>query len=278
MSHTWQRPGALPLRVWIATILVAGYLLAGLLAGAIAPYGQAQIVSPEPFGPWSAHFLLGTDQLGRDMLSRLIFGARNSLGIALVTTLLALLIGGSLGTLAALLRGWADAVLARLVDVLMAVPQLIFILVLLAILGTSIPNLILTIALLESTRVFRLARALAMNVVVMEYVEAAQMRGESRGWILLQEVAPNIAPTLAAEFGLRFCFVFLTIAALSFLGLGTQPPTADWGSMVRENATLITYGDPTPLLPAAAIAILTISVNILVDWYLRAHAGARDEA
>lgn len=278
MSQVWRRPGALPLRVWVAAILVAGYLLAGLLAGEVAPYGQAQIVSPEPFGPWSAQFLLGTDQLGRDVLSRLIFGARNSLGIALVTTLVAFLVGGSLGTLAALLRGWADAVLARLVDVLMSVPQLIFILVLLAILGTSIPNLILTIALLESTRVFRLARSLAMNVVVMEYVEAAQMRGEGRGWILLQEVAPNIAPMLAAEFGLRFCFVFLTIAALSFLGLGIQPPTADWGSMVRENATLITYGDPTPLLPAAAIAILTISVNILVDWYLRARAGARDGA
>jgi peptide/nickel transport system permease protein len=266
----------LPVRVWIAALTVIAYVLAGLLAGQIAPYGQADIVSPEPFGPWSPHFLLGTDQLGRDVLSRLVFGARNSLGIALVTTLLAFLIGGTLGILAAYARGTLDALLSRGTDVLMSVPQLIFALVLLAVLGTSIPNLALVIAFLESTRVYRLARAAAMNVVVMDYVEAAQIRGEGIGWILFHEIAPNIAPTLVAEFGLRFCFVFLTISALSFLGLGIQPPTADWGSMVRENATLITYGDPTPLLPAAAIAALTICINILVDWYLQARAISRD--
>ncbi len=265
-----------PVRVWIAGLVVAAFVFAALFAGQLAPYGQAEIVSPEPYDPWSAKFLLGTDQLGRDMLSRLIFGARNSLGIALVTTLLAFLAGGALGILAALSRGWLDMLLSRAVDVLMAIPQLIFALVLLAIFGTSIPNLVLIIALLDATRVYRLARSSAMNVVVMEYIEAAQLRGEAKGWILLHEIAPNIVPTLVAEFGLRFCFVFLTISALSFLGLGIQPPTADWGSMVRENATLITYGDPTPLLPAAAIAVLTVGVNMLVDWYLQARAGSRD--
>ena len=131
--------------------------------------------------------------------------------------------------------------------------------------------------MLDSTRVYRLARSVAMNVVVMDYVEAAKLRGERIGWILFREVLPNIMPTMVAEFGLRFCFVFLTISALSFLGLGIQPPTADWGSMVRENATLITYGDITPLMPAGAIALLTVAVNFVVDWFLHKTSGLRDE-
>lgn len=159
----------------------------------------------------------------------------------------------------------------------MAIPQLIFALILLSIFGSSIKNLIIIIAVLDSTRVFRLARSVAMNVVVMDYVEAAKLRGERIGWILFREVLPNIMPTMVAEFGLRFCFVFLTISSLSFLGLGIQPPTADWGSMVRENATLITYGDITPLMPAGAIALLTVAINFVVDWFLHKTSGLRDE-
>jgi peptide/nickel transport system permease protein len=159
----------------------------------------------------------------------------------------------------------------------MAIPALIFSLLLLTIFGTSIPVLIVIIAVLDSTRVFRLARAVSLNVVVMDFVEAARLRGEGIGWITLREVLPNIMPPLVAEFGLRFCFVFLTIAALSFLGLGIQPPLADWGSMVRDNATLITYGDVTPLLPAGAIALLTVGVNFVVDWFLHKTSGLRDE-
>jgi peptide/nickel transport system permease protein len=261
-------PSRTPILAWAALVVVLLYITAAVFAPLIAPYGEAEIVSREPFGPWSERFLLGTDQLGRDLLSRLIFGARNTLGIALVTTLLAFAIGVSLGTTAALARGWLDQVVSRAVDILMAIPQLVFALVLLTIFGTSIPNLILIMAVLDSTRAYRLTRAVAMNVVVLDFVEAAELRGESRLWILAREILPNIMPTLVAEFGLRFCFVFLTIAALSFLGVGIQPPVADWGSMVRENATLITYGDPTPLLPAAAIAVLTVSINVLVDWYV----------
>lgn len=211
------------------------------------------------------------------MLTRLLFGARNTIGIAFVTTCLAFLIGGISGILAAALGGWVDQVLSRFVDVLMAIPALIFSLLLLTIFGTSIPVLIVIIAVLDSTRVFRLARAVSLNVVVMDFVEAARLRGEGIGWITIREVLPNIMPPLVAEFGLRFCFVFLTIAALSFLGLGIQPPTADWGSMVRDNATLIGYGDPTPLLPAAAIALLTVGVNFVVDWFLHKTSGLRDD-
>ena len=145
--------------------------------------------------------------------------------------------------MAAIFRGWFDQITGRLVDALMAIPQLIFALMLLSIAGPSALSIIVIIAVLDSTRVFRLSRAVAMNVVVMDYVEAARLRGERLGWIMRKEILPNILPPLIAEFGLRFCFVFLTISALSFLGLGIQPPTADWGSMVRENATLITYGE-----------------------------------
>ena len=211
------------------------------------------------------------------MLSRLIFGARNTIGIAFLTTALAFGLGGLLGLMAAVLGGWTDQLMSRGVDVLMAIPQLIFALVLLSILGSSLLNLVLIIAVLDSTRVFRLTRAVAMNVVVMDFVEAARLQGERLAWVMTREVLPNILPPLVAEFGLRFCFVFLTISALSFLGLGIQPPTADWGSMVRENATLITYGDVTPLLPAGAIALLTVAVNFVVDWFLHKTSGLRDE-
>ncbi|RWF57269.1 MAG: ABC transporter permease [Mesorhizobium sp.] len=265
-----------PFSAWFGIVVILGYVFVALLAPWIAPYGETQ-VSTEAFAPWSQEFILGTDQLGRDVLTRLIYGARNTIGIAFATTLLSFAVGVTLGLLAAMYRGWLDQILSRAVDVLMSIPSLIFALMLLSIFGSSITSLILIIALLDSTRVFRLARAVGLNVAVMEYVEAAQLRGEGPRWILTKEILPNVLPPLIAEFGLRFCFVFLTIAALSFLGVGIQPPTADWGSMVRENATLITYGDITPLLPAGAIALLTVSVNFVVDWFLHATSGLRDE-
>jgi peptide/nickel transport system permease protein len=204
-------------------------------------------------------------------------------GIAVATTLLSFLIGGSLGLAAAIDRRWIDQVLSRSVDVLMAIPSLIFALVLLSIFGSTVLNLIMIIAVLDATRVFRLTRSVAVNVVVMDYVEAAKLRGEGLGWVMRREILPNILPPLIAEFGLRFCFVFLTIAALSFLGVGIQPPTADWGSMVRENANLLQFAQYdlraglTPLLPAAAIALLTVAVNFVVDWFLHKTSGLRDE-
>jgi peptide/nickel transport system permease protein len=265
-----------PLTAWFGLVVIAAYLLVAVLAPVLAPYGQSELVGSQ-YEPWSAQFIFGTDQLGRDLLSRLIYGARNTIGIAVVTTALSFLIGGMLGLLAAVIGGWTDQLLSRLTDVLMSIPQLIFALVLLSIFGPSITNLILIIAVLDSTRVFRLTRAVAMNVAVLEFVEAARLQGERILWIMMREVLPNIMPPLVAEFGLRFCFVFLTISALSFLGLGIQPPTADWGSMVRENSTLITYGDVTPLLPAGAIALLTVAVNFVVDWFLHKTSGLKDE-
>ena len=257
----------------ILVILVYGFV--AIFAPVITPYSETEIVGPE-FDVWGAQFILGTDGLGRDMLTRLLFGARNTVGIAFITTVLAFVIGGLTGLLAAIYGGWLDQVSSRIVDVLMAIPQLIFALMLLTIFGTSIPTLIIVIATLDATRIFRVTRAVSLNVVVLDYFEAARLRGERIFWLCIREILPHITAPLLAEFGLRFCFVFLMIAALSFLGLGIQPPTADWGSMVRENAVLITYGDITPILPAIAIAILTLGVNFLVDWFLHKSSGLKD--
>jgi len=271
----WRELRRAPPTAWFGLAVILCYFTLAVFAPVFAPYGQNELVGSQ-YEPWSDQFVFGTDQLGRDMLSRLIFGARNTIGIAIVTTFVAFAIGGSLGLLASILGGWVDQVLGRLVDVLMAIPQLIFALVLLSIVGPSLINLVLIIAVLDSTRVFRLSRAVSMNVVVMDFVEAARLQGEGLRWIMTREVLPNVLPPLVAEFGLRFCFVFLTISALSFLGLGIQPPTADWGSMVRENATLINYGDITPLLPAGAIALLTVGVNFVVDWFLHKASGLKE--
>ncbi|MCI0429619.1 MAG: ABC transporter permease [Rhodospirillales bacterium] len=276
----WQRAmrelRRAPVSALFGLTIIAIYGFFAIFAPVVAPYGESEVVGNQ-YELWSDKFVIGTDQLGRDMLSRLVYGARNTIGIALLTTGLSFLIGGLLGLLAATLGGWIDQLLGRLVDVLISIPQLIFALVLLSILGSSVLNLIVIIAVLDSTRVFRLTRAVAINIVVMDFIEAARLQGERLGWIMTREILPNILPPIVAEFGLRFCFVFLTISALSFLGLGIQPPTADWGSMVRENATLITYGDITPLLPAGAIALLTVAVNFVVDWFLHKTSGLKDE-
>lgn len=271
-----------PISAWFGMIVILIYVIAAVFAPLIAPYGEAEVVG-KAYQPSGGEFWLGTDQIGRDLFSRLIYGARNTVGIAFLTTMLSFVIGGTLGVLTALKRGWLDQGISRIVDAFLAIPVLIFALMLLAVFGKSIWMLILILALLDSTRVFRLARATALSVVVMDYVEAARLRGEGTGWIIFKEVLPNILPPMITEFGLRFCFVFLTISALSFLGVGIQPPTADWGSMVAESKTLITFPVrtfpyiPAPFYPAIAIALLTVAINFVVDWFLHKTSGLRDE-
>ena len=271
----WKELRQAPASAWFGLVVILIYVMVAATAPIIAPHLETAVVG-EQYEPWSEKFLLGTDHIGRDMLTRLIYGARNTIGIAFMTTVLAFGLGGFGGLLASTMGRWTDQGLSRVVDVLMAIPTLIFALMILTIVGTSWPALVIVIAVLDSTRVFRLARAVSMNIVVMEYVEAARLRGEGMLWIIRSEILPNALPPLVAEFGLRFCFVFLFLSALSFLGLGVQPPDADWGSMVRENATLITFGDITPLLPAGAIALLTVGVNFVVDWFLQKASGLKE--
>jgi peptide/nickel transport system permease protein len=266
----------LNLSAWIGLAIVVINLLAALLAPVIAPYGQAELVG-DVWAPPSAQFWLGLDNLGRDMFSRLLYGARTTISIALLITICSFAIGIITGFAAAILGGWIDTTLSRFVDAMMAIPTLIFGLIILSVLGTSIPVLIGTIAILDSTRVFRLSRAVGLNITVLDYVEVARLRGEGLWWVMRREVLPNALPPLITEFGLRFCFAFLFIAALSFLGLGIQPPLADWGGMVRDNAQAINFGEIAPLIPAAAIGQLTIGVNLVVDWLLSIHSRAHGE-
>jgi len=260
-------------RIGLAIIIIN--IAAALFAPLIAPYGETEVVGDVWLSMSSDH-LLGTDQLGRDLFTRILYGARNTIAIAFVTTLLSFIVGIVGGFLAATLKGWTDLSLSRIVDVMMAIPILIFALTVLSVVGTSITALILVIALLDSTRVYRLSRAVAMDIEALDFVEAARLRGEKIWWLMRHEILPNAMPPLVAEFGLRFCFVFLFIAALSFLGLGIQPPTADWGSMVRENAGAITFGIFIPLWPAGAIAFLTVGVNLIVDWFLHVASGLKN--
>lgn len=264
-----------PLSARIGMAIVALNCLVALLAPVIAPYGETSVVG-NVWESFSGDFLLGTDHLGRDLFTRMVFGARNTIALAFLTTMISFLLGTSLGFIAATKGGWVDQIFSRIIDIIMAFPTLIFALMILSVMGSSIPVLIITIALLDSTRVYRLSRAVAMDIEVMEFVEAARLRGEGIWWLMRHEILPNALPPLVAEFGLRFCFVFLFIASLSFLGLGLQPPLADWGGMVRENAGAITFGIYIPLFPAAAIAFLTVGVNLIVDWFLHLSSGMHE--
>ncbi|MGL4414862.1 ABC transporter permease [Roseinatronobacter monicus] len=265
----------MPLTAAFGIMVIIVYIFVAVTAPVLAPFAEREVVGSQ-FQPWGGAHPLGTDRLGRDMLSRLIYGARNTVGIAFATTVLAFVVGAFLGIWAALRGGWLDQVLSRVVDALMAIPSLIFSLLLLTIFGTSVLTLILVIAAVDATRVYRISRSVAQGIVVMDYVEAARLRGEGTWYLIRREILPNALAPLVAEFGLRFCFVFLTISSLSFLGLGIKPPMADWGSMVRDNATLITFGDITPLLPAGAIALLTVAVNFVVDWQLHRASGLKE--
>lgn len=286
----------MPLTAAFGILVIILYAIVAIFAGWIAPHGQEAVLGAanivpggDPAMGGNPDFPLGTDRIGRDILSRLIYGAQNTVGLAFATTLLAFFLGGALGLLAAVVGGWLDQVLSRGVDVLMAIPSLIFALLLLTIAsvwadgarGLMTLYMVLIIAVIDSTRVFRLARAVGIGIVVMDYVEAAKLRGEGMGHLVFREILPNAMAPLLAEFGLRFCFVFLTIASLSFLGVGIQPPLADWGTMVRDLAQFINFAAfapmvaLAPLLPALAIAVLTVGVNFVVDWMLHRSSGLK---
>lgn len=244
------------------------------LAPWIAPHDPNALVGQRWEAPSPAHWL-GLDRLGRDMLSRMLYGGRVSIALALLATLLAFVVGVTAGLAAAILGRWVDMLLSRVADIVLSIPALISALIVIAGFGSGAATLVLTIGLLYALIVFRTARATALEIAGRDHVEAARLRGEGIAWIIWREILPNAGATLAAEFGLRFCFAFLSIAALGFLGLGPQAPVADWGSMVTDNALAIPAGLPAPLYPAAAIGLLVVAVNIVVDWLRSFRARAR---
>ena len=271
-----------PISAWFGMAVLFVYFFAAIFAPLIAPHGEAEIF-PVAYAPWGDGHIFGTDQIGRDIFSRIIYAARNTIGICLLATFIALGIGTVLGIIAALDRKYLDQLLSRIVDTLMAIPVMIFTFILLSVFGPTNFNLIVILGILESTRFFRISRSVAVGQVVLEYVEVARLRGENLPYIIFKEILPNIASPLIIEFGLRFIFVIFTISSLSFLGIGIQPPSADWASMVRENAILIQYAQYdltaglTPLIPAFAIALLCVSINFVVDWYLYITSGLKDD-
>ena len=271
-----------PMSAWFGMIVLFIYFFAAIFAPLIAPHGEAEIF-PVAYAPWGDGHIFGTDQIGRDIFSRIIYAARNTIGICLLATFIALGIGTVFGIIAALDRRYLDQLLSRIVDTLMAIPVMIFTFILLSVFGPTNFNLIVILGILESTRFFRISRSVAVGQVVLEYVEVARLRGENLSYIIFREILPNIASPLIIEFGLRFIFIIFTISSLSFLGIGIQPPSADWASMVRENAILIQYAQYditaglTPLIPAAAISLLCVSINFVVDWYLYITSGLKDD-
>jgi len=257
----------IPISALIGMFMTGLFFLAAIFAPLIAPYGLAEIVG-DVWEPRSSEFWLGTDNIGRDLLTRMIYGGRTTIFIATMATILSFTLGSFLGFTAAVIGGWIDQAMSRTVDLFMSIPSLIFALVVLSVMPVTVPVLIIVMGLLDSTRVYRLSRAVAVDINVMDFVEAAKLRGEKLGWVIFREILPNALSPLVAELGLRFIFAVLFLSTLSFLGLGVQPPASDWGGMVKENKEGIVFGIGAALVPAAAISILAISVNLVADWVL----------
>ena len=271
----------IPLSALIGLFITGVYFFCAIFATWVAPYGMAETVGvvwepsrlgfllgTAPEGTVDAQYWLGTDQIGRDLLTRMIYGGQTTILIATAATILSFTTGSVLGFFAAVSGGWLDQALSRFVDLVMSIPSLILALVILSAVDVTVLTLIVLMGLLDSTRVFRLARAVAVDISVMEFVEAARLRCEKIAWIIFREILPNALSPLIAEMGLRFIFMVLFISTLSFLGIGVQPPLADWGGIVKENKDGINFGIGAALYPAVAIATLAISVNLVADWVL----------
>jgi peptide/nickel transport system permease protein len=262
LSRLWGSL-AWPGRIGLA---IVGFWLAMAAFGAwIAPYDVGAVVSQDVFGAFSARHPLGTDYLGRDMLSRILHGSRFTIGLALAAALAASTCGTAIALAAATAGGWIDEAVSRVMDAFISIPSKMLALVMVAAFGSSPALLVLTAALSYTPGAFRIARALAVNVRTLEYVQAARARGEGLAWIAGVEILPNMVNPMLADFGLRFVFVVLLLSGMSFLGLGVQPPDADLGSLVRENISGLFEGAPAVIVPAAAIATLTVGVNMLID-------------
>lgn len=255
----------LPLAGKIGLALVAFWLAIALLGPLLAPYPVGAFVTNDVFAGASVHHWLGSDYLGRDVLSRLLLGARYTIGLALGGAVLSVVLGTGLALFATVNRGWIDEALSRFMDTLISVPSRVFALVLVAAFGSSLLLLLLIGAFIYMPGNYRIARSLAVNLNEMDYVQVARARGEGQIYVATVEILPNMIDPLLVDFALRFMFIVLLLAGLSFLGLGVQPPNADLGSLVRENISGLPEGALAILMPSVAIAMITVGVNLLID-------------
>ncbi|TPJ40570.1 ABC transporter permease [Mesorhizobium sp. B2-5-13] len=259
LGHSYNLVGV------VASLVILAWTLIAIFAPAIIPHSIGDIVDDDYFGPMRQGLWLGSDYLGRDMLSRVLMGARYTVGISLAAVCIACFSGVVLGMIAAVTGGWLDTCLSRFLDAMNSIPSKLFGLVVVAAVGSSIPALILTLAVIYIPGAYRFARALAVNINTMDFMTVARVRGESTAYLIGSEILPNIMRPVLADFGLRFVFIVLLLSGLSFLGLGLQPPLADWGALVRENIGGLPFAAPAVIVPSLAIASLTISVNLLID-------------
>ena len=259
LGHSYNLVGV------VAALVILAWTLVAIFAPYIIPHPIGDIVDDDYFGPMRQGLWLGSDYLGRDMLSRVLMGARYTVGISLAAVSIACFSGVVLGMAAAVTGGWFDTCLSRFLDAMNSIPSKLFGLVVVAAVGSSIPVLILTLAVIYVPGAYRFARALAVNINTMDFMTVARVRGESTAYLIGSEILPNIIRPVLADFGLRFVFIVLLLSGLSFLGLGLQPPLADWGALVRENIGGLPFAAPAVIVPSLAIASLTISVNLLID-------------
>lgn len=245
-------------------LMIFSWAMVAILAPYLIPHPVGEIVDLDYFGPMTSDLWLGSDYLGRDVFSRILMGARFTVGISLAAVTIACTSGVVLGMCAAVIGGWFDAALSRFLDAVNSIPSKLFGLVVVAAVGSSIPVLIITLSVIYTPGAYRFARALAVNVNTMDF-RHRRVRGESLLYLIGSEILPNIVRPVLADLGVRFVFIVLLLSGLSFLGLGLQPPNADWGALVRENIGGLPFAAPAVIFPSLAIASLTISVNLLID-------------
>lgn len=253
----------------LGTLIVVLFLLLAIFGPMIAPYEYDTIIRGAARQPPSADFLFGTDKLGRDVFSRVLWGAREIIALPTITTALSVIFGTCIGLLVGYYGGLLDEIVSRALDSLLAIPALVLALVMLGTIGPSPVGIVIVIVVLYTPIVARVVRSATLNIRAQGFIEAAKLRGESTLYILFREILPGVLPALAVEAALRFSYAIFLTASLGFLGLGVQPPSPDWGRMVNEARDSFSTTPWALWAPAGAIALLVIGVNLLSDGLRR---------
>ncbi len=253
----------------IGTTIFLGFIFLALFGPFIAPYGENEQVYADARQPPSTEHWFGTDNLGRDVFSRVMLGARDILVLAGLGTLLAVVAGTFFGLLSGYRGGWFDELFMRFFDSLLAMPALLLALLLLGLLGPNENSVMLVLVIVYTPIVARVVRSVVLSTKSKGYVEAAQIQGESQSRILFREILPSVTPALTVEAALRFSYAIFLVASLGFLGIGVQPPSANWGLMVSEGRAYVEQLPWALFFPAAAIAVLVVGINLMADGLRR---------